>query len=117
MTLVEIQLIDGCPDSVSETLKALSQPIALSKLFALGDQCLSLFLDGTRPQFQFLAATQKLVRCDEICLIEISHAATFGDDRIELAVCSSNLGVEQVITCRLASARQGCFAREKHVRA
>ncbi|RAZ70788.1 hypothetical protein [Mesorhizobium atlanticum] len=60
MALVEIQLIDGFPDSVSETLEALSQPIALSKLFALGGQCLSLFLEDMAPHFQFLAATQKV---------------------------------------------------------
>jgi hypothetical protein len=62
-----------------------------------------LGFESAAPQFQLLAAAPKLLRPDEIRLVEIGDSPTLGRDGVDLTVEPSNLGGKQLVTSRLPS--------------
>jgi hypothetical protein len=101
--LVEIQLVDSNLDLVGETFDTLTQSVLLSQFLALGDQRFPLRFESAAPDFQFLAAAQKLLPLDEIRLVEISQSPALGSSGFNLTIELGNLGSEQlVVPCFLS---------------
>jgi hypothetical protein len=101
--LVEIQLVDSNLDLVGEAFDTLTQSVVLSQLLALGNQRLALRLKSAAPEFQFLAAAQKLLALDEIRLVQISQSPTLGGSGFNLTIEAGNLSRQQLIVSCLAS--------------
>ncbi|MER8634415.1 hypothetical protein NKH55_32530 [Mesorhizobium opportunistum] len=86
MTLGEIQLVDGGPDSLGKTFETVAQRVLLRQLRTLFIQCLPLRIEGAAAQSQLVAAAQEFLPLDETRLIEIGKSPTLGSDRVDLAI-------------------------------
>ena len=96
-------MVDSQLDLVGEAFDTLTQSVVLSQLLAFGNQRLALRLKSASPEFQFLAAAQKLFALDEIRLVQISQSPTLGSSGFNLAIEPGNLSREQLIVACLAS--------------
>src|SRR3990172_10971722 len=86
LALVKIQLVDSNLDLVGETFDTLTQSVVLSQFLALGDQRFPLRFESASPDFQLLAAAQKLLPLDEIRLVEISQSPALGSSAFNLTI-------------------------------
>ena len=103
LALGEIQSMYGGPDPMGKAFDAVPQPVLLRQFLTLIKQGLPLRIEGAAPQFQLVAAAQKLFPLYETRLVEIGQAPALSGDGVELVVEPGKLGGEQLVASCLAS--------------